>query len=357
MSLSKLHVQKVCYFGNFDPDYSRNRVVIKGLRENGFEIVLCNMRTRGFKLYQGLYRRLKKLKGRYDIIIVGHTDNRWMVPLAKLLTRKPVIWDGFYSLYDSWVLDRRLVPRWHPKAWYYWLLDHLNGALADGVMVDTREHATFFKQKYSVAPRKILKVYVGSDIQRHGPGPILDKGARILVHFHGYYIPLQGVEHIVRAAALLKNRHIDFRFVGSGQEYERVRERADEMDATNISFVDRVPYDELIRLMSEADICLGIFGKTEKAERVIPNKVYEAIAMGKATVSGDTPAIRELFTDRVDILLCKMADPQDLADKIVELAEDGVLRKRIAEGGYLLYKNKLTPKHVVAPLIRRLAEL
>ena len=28
---------KICYFGIFDPDYARNRIIIKGFQENGYE--------------------------------------------------------------------------------------------------------------------------------------------------------------------------------------------------------------------------------------------------------------------------------------------------------------------------------
>lgn len=150
------------------------------------------------------------------------------------------------------------------------------------------------------------------------------------VLFWGKMIPLQGVPYIKKAAELLRgDPSIEFRIIGDPP----------------------VSYSELVALIPTADVCLGIFGDTDKAQRVIPNKVYEAIAAGKPVISGDTPAIRELFTDRENILLCKMASPEDLVIKILELKNDAKLRNRIAQEGHALYLEKLKPEYVVTPLI------
>jgi hypothetical protein len=38
----------ILYFGNYNPNYSRNRVLIRGLRENGVKVVECNVKRSGF---------------------------------------------------------------------------------------------------------------------------------------------------------------------------------------------------------------------------------------------------------------------------------------------------------------------
>ena len=150
-----------------------------------------------------------------------------------------------------------------------------------------------------------------------------------LVLFWGNMIPLQGVPYIRRAAELLWNEPIEIQILGD----------------------PKVPQHELPDRIRKADICLGIFGDTDKATRVIPNKVYEAIAMKKAVISADTPAIRELFSDRENILLCKRASPESLAEKIKELCENQNLRNHIAEGGYRLFQERATPKIIGKELL------
>jgi glycosyltransferase involved in cell wall biosynthesis len=71
---------------------------------------------------------------------------------------------------------------------------------------------------------------------------------------------------------------------------------------------------------------LGIFGDTEKTQRVIPNKVYEYAAMGKVIISADTSALREIFTLEKSIIGVPSGNHQALAQSIRLLAQD--YRKR-----------------------------
>ena len=65
--------------------------------------------------------------------------------------------------------------------------------------------------------------------------------------------------------------------------------------AAKLRWVDWVDYADLVSWISRADLCLGIFGTSEKAASVIPNKVYQVVAAGRPVVTRDSPAIRELL--------------------------------------------------------------
>lgn len=181
----------------------------------------------------------------------------------------------------------------------------------------------------------------------------LEKKFTIL--FHGKFIPLQGVEYIIQAAKILESdKGIEFKIIGDGQTFSAISQLVQKLGLTNVSFLGKKPINELPDFLSRADICLGIFGNTQKNTRVIPNKVYEAAAMAKAIISADTPAIRELFTDREDILLCWRADARDLADKILELKNNRQLREKIADGAYELFTKKATPEIIGQNLLESL---
>ena len=176
-----------------------------------------------------------------------------------------------------------------------------------------------------------------------------------LVGFWGNFIPLQGVEYIVKAVKLLeKHQDIQFQLIGRGQTYNKAIKLARRLKIKNINFVDRAPQEELPKYMQKADICLGIFGDTKKTQRVIPNKVYEAIAMKKPVITADTPAMRELFTNKKNILFCKIANAQDLADKILELKRNKASREKIAQSGYETFKKYAMPKFIAKNLLKEL---
>ena len=354
----------VCYFGNYEPEYNRNRVIINGLKKNNVEVIECQENySVGIIHYFRLLKKLRQLikKQKIDLIIVGAIDfSRPLVILVKLFFSTPVVWDAFYSVYEARVYDRQWLSKRHPKAILYYVLEWLCTKLADVILLDTNQHIDYFVKLFKANPHKFLRVFVGADNELF----LLDKNNEdqtdniFLVEFYGKYIPLQGVEYIIRAAKILeKYSDIKFKLIGNGQTYVTIRKLAVELDIKNIEFIsDRLPYTEIVGLVAGCQVGLGIFGANEKTQRVIPNKVYEMVAMKKPVISANTPAIKELFCDRQDILLCHAADADDLAAKILELKNNSELRHKIAKAGYETFKVKATPQVVVAHLLVDLKE-
>ncbi len=334
----------------YDPNYPRNRVLLKGLKENGHEVLECQSRAKGLKKYLELYHRHQKIKGQYEVMIIGF-PGQTIVPFARFLTKKEIIFDAFSSHYGGYVEDRGYHNKISLAALYYWLIDWLAVMLADQVLLDTNQHIDYFARLLKVNKSIFKRVFVGSDKTIFYPRPQEKPADKFIVYFHGTYIPLQGVEYIVEAANLLKEeKDIEFWLLGKGQTFPQIKEQKEKFKIDNIKFLEPVKYEELPNYPGQADIVLGIFGKTKKAGLVIPNKVFEALAMKKPVITRESSAIRELLTDRENVLLCRPADPQDLADKILELKSNRELREKIAENGYHLFKEKLTPRKIVAEL-------
>jgi glycosyltransferase involved in cell wall biosynthesis len=95
----------------------------------------------------------------------------------------------------------------------------------------------------------------------------------------------------------------------------------------------RVAYDRAMETLSGADVALGIFGRTEKAGRVVPHKVIQAMAMGVATVTRRSAAIAEFFRDGEHLTLVDAGDADALAGAIEALAGDPAARRRIGAQG------------------------
>lgn len=177
----------------------------------------------------------------------------------------------------------------------------------------------------------------------------------MVVGFWGKFIPLQGVPVIVRAAKILAaEKGIFFELIGSGQTFQESSELAKQLGLTNLEFTGLLAFEDLPARLKNFDVGLGIFGATPKTQRVIPNKIYEALALAKPVITAATPAIEELFTDRQNILLCQTADPADLAAKILLLKNDPVLRQSIAHSGYRLYQEQCRPAVIGKQLLNDL---
>jgi len=154
---------KVCYFGDYNPEYARNRVLLRGLRLNGIEVIECQTSLNGRKAKKDLLNKWKKIKKDFDCVLVGYSDSRWVVPMVKFLTKKPIIWDAFYSLYDSWIFDKKLRSPVSLYAWYYWFLDWFNCILSTKVLVDTKIHSDYFKRIFKLPRNKCTYLLIGVD--------------------------------------------------------------------------------------------------------------------------------------------------------------------------------------------------
>ena len=341
---------KVCYFGLYNPSNARNLIIRKGLAAHGVETIECRIEAGyGSEQYRALIGRMRQIKKRFDALIVAE-HNQFVMPLAWLWARQrgiPVIFDPFTSAYDSDVLDRRVVLPGSLQARQRFWLDRISMHLGDALLADTEQHRQCFSATFDLRHSKIHVVPVGADDGLYVPRPGPKDRTRFLVLFWGTYIPLHGVETILRASHLLRNHpSITLELIGDGQTYEAMRHLATELGLPSTMFRARVPQKQLPDAIAQADVCLGIFGDTAKARRVVPNKVYQAIAMRRPVITGDSPALREFFTPARHVWAVPMAESTKLAAAILQLYDDADLRERLAIAGHQRYLAAFTPQKI-----------
>jgi glycosyltransferase involved in cell wall biosynthesis len=138
------------------------------------------------------------------------------------------------------------------------------------------------------------------------------------VFFYGTFIPLHGIEHILKAAKILqdKEKTVHFTLLGKGQTEQAMRALATELQVQNVTFKNPVAYEELPDWIRGSDLCLGIFSTSEKALRVVPHKVYDVIACGVPILTARTPAMKEQFSESDKILLCDAGSGEAIAEAI-----------------------------------------
>src|SRR6266853_444996 len=157
---------RVCYFGAYDRGYTRNLVLIKGLRKNGVEVIECHDEA-AFKPLRlpALFAKYLARARRVDVIIVGACGHGY-VPLAKLLakiTGKPLVCDAFLSQYDTAIEDRKDFAADHWRASIYRYLDVVAARLADVVLLDTEDYIDYHCHQYDVPRTKFRAIPIGAD--------------------------------------------------------------------------------------------------------------------------------------------------------------------------------------------------
>ena len=321
------------------------------MRAAGIEVLDCSSTMRGPLRYADGFRKFLFAAGKSDVVLIGFLGH-FIMPFAKLVTRKKIIFDAFVSVYQTMASDRGVFKPGSLAARLAGYIDKKACLLADAVLLDTDSHIDYYCRRYGLGRDKFAKVPASADDKVMKPMAGREDGS-FIVHFHGEFQPLHGAKYIISAAAMLPD--VKFRITGKGKTLAKCLDLAKARNLGNVEFLEPVSYEKLARRMAQADICLGIFGRTEKADMVIPNKVYEAMAMEKPVITARTAAAEELFRHGENVFFTEPADPAGLAAAIAELKEDPALRQRIAEGGYRLFREKCSPA-IVGNMIRETAE-
>jgi len=374
-------VLRICYFGTYRANYSRNQIMVDGLRRSGAEVIECHESlwwgiedrvqaasgswlrpafiARVVRTYSKLLRTYRKV-GDYDVMVLGY-PGQLDVYLARILTwlrRRPLVLDVFMSLYLI-ASERGLVTQ-HPVTarLIYWL-EKLACLLPDQLVLDTAEYVAWFQSTYGISPDRFRLVPTGADDRVFEPvyRERVDDGLLHVVYY-GTFIPNHGVEYIIDAANILADDdRIRFELIGQGPDREKAVALVRHYGLSNVTFVDWLGREELVMRVARADVCLGAFGTTPQSTMTIQNKIYEGLAMGKPVVTGDAPTIRATLRHSEHVYLVERANPGDLATALLTLQSDPALRERLAHQGRQMFLREYSVGHIGERMQSHLAEL
>jgi len=333
---------RVLYFGTYERDYPRNAQVISSLRRVGVDVrerhvAVWDGRRDNWRAGPGAAARLalaelrllQRPRAEFDAVIVGYPGHFDLTAARRAARGRPVVFNPLVSLSDTFVDDRGRFRAGSPAARALAAVDRRALRAADLVVADTRANADHLAELAGSPPDRVEVAFVGAEERVFGPGWAPAEPFTIL--FVGKLIPLHGLETVLAAAR--EAPELRFRLVGSGQLEQLVRGRPPN--------VDWLPWVEYVRLPAElhrAGCALGIFGTSAKAQRVIPNKAFQALACGTPLVTADTPAARELLVDRESALLVPPGDAAALAGALRRVAGDLETAQRLSGGGRAAYE-------------------
>lgn len=332
-----------------------------------------------------------------DAILVGYLGHFDVLLARALYPRARILLDHLVFASDT-AADRGLAgggPTGRVKGLLLRGLDASALAVADVVIVDTPEHLAMIPDRHrgkgivvpvgappawpaAAARRRAADAqeasgrsvgqaaFEWSDAQADGRGPTRTDGpreagsagrarsdGRISVVFFGLFTPLQGAPVIARALAECERRGVglDVTLVGDGQDAGDVRRLLPRGGGVSLTWLDWVDCADLPGLVARHDVCLGIFGTSDKARRVVPNKAYQGIAAGCALVTSDTPPQRAVLGDAA--VFVPPGDPSALACALASLADPASLAQARARSSAAA--ERFRPETVVAGLAEVLA--
>ena len=131
----------------------------------------------------------------------------------------------------------------------------------------------------------------------------------------------QGLDSVLEAALLLKDKQPDvhFLFVGDGQEREKLVKMKEELGLDNVTFYGSVPVSEMPRMFSIADFSVVSLRNIELFKGARPSKIFPAISSGVPVLycgDGESAAILEEYNCGK---IAPPENPEGIANAISEL--------------------------------------
>ena len=374
---------RACFFGTYNSTHPANRLLVEAFAAAGCEIELCHEplweRTRDKMAsffgplslarlalaYLGAARRLRRAWRRLsppDLVVAGFNGQLDVLLIRWLARRSRLVFAPLVTLTETLVDDRRVYRPGGLRARLASALDRRTLQRADLVLVDTEAHRRWIADRVTEHAQSAT-LYLGAD-RRFTPTPPRQRSAAdpLRVLFYGQYVPLHGTRTIVEAMALLQpSSRIELTMIGTGPDRAAVEAIVADRGYTHVRFEEWIPFEQLPERVADCDVVLGIFGTTAKARMVIPTKVYQAAAAGRCVLTGDSAALREVFTPGEDVYAVGRGDPGAIAAALRTLRDKPEIAARIGTAAGVLIAGHLDARaqgqRLRAILARRFPDL
>ena len=343
----------ILWWGRSDPNYSRNRIIRKQLKNLNYEILDFYPLVSRFGYIEAL---LKKIK-RTDFVWVPCFRQRDILSASKWCLNKNIklIIDPLISSWDKQTYEKEKIVNQKQSDAFKKKESFLFNK-ADFVLADTNLHANLFQKKLGVDKNKIFTIYVGAEESLFNNLPSKNNTKKKFeILFYGSFIPLHGSEIIIKAAkSFKKNNDIRWTMLGAGPDLYKCKALA--KDCHNIFFEEKIEYTKLASRIKKADLLLGIFGNSNKAGNVIPNKVFQSLASGKTIVTRKSNAYpKKLLKFDNGIIFIEPNNPKALYNAVLKITEDKKFLRSSNAQAKIIYDTYFSEKIIREQLKKILA--
>lgn len=170
-----------------------------------------------------------------------------------------------------------------------------------------------------------------------------EKDEKFKFLFISRFIPAKGLLETIRACAILRDKGFQFELyaIGDGEMRDEAEKSVNELNLqTQVKFTGYIPETEVTENFFNGD--LFIF-PTRHAEG-FPNVLFKAVAVGLPIVTTKVRASADYLREPENCLFCTQ-EPENIAEKIIELFENKTLREKMSEENLKLGKT-LLPKEI-----------
>jgi glycosyltransferase involved in cell wall biosynthesis len=212
----------------------------------------------------------------------------------------------------------------------------------DRLVVVTPAFKEYLVEHWRVPEEKIFVVENGVEtslFSRLTPNAALRRtlGAegKFVVSYIGTMGNAHGLETLLEAAALLRQRapEVLFLLVGEGAEKARIVSLAHSRGLTNVRFVGQQPREKIPAYITASDACLVLLKKSELFKTVLPTKLLEFMSCARPVILGVDGHARRVMEQANAGISIPPEDSLALAEAVIRLAADPALRESLGRNG------------------------
>jgi glycosyltransferase involved in cell wall biosynthesis len=177
-----------------------------------------------------------------------------------------------------------------------------------------------------VAEEKVGVVPNGADLTRLLPrlrsadlSAELRLEGKFVVGYVGTHGFAQGLEVVIKSAALVAESNIHFLFVGEGARREFLVDLAARLRLQNVTFVRGVPSDTAVEYLALADAIVVPLKNSALFDGALPSKIFEAAAMEKPLLLSAKGLSADVVREYHAGIVVEPENPQALASAVLQL--------------------------------------
>lgn len=281
-------------------------------------------------------------------------DNIFLVALPfKLLGVKFIFdhHDANPELYVAKYGDRGIVYK--VQVW----LEKLSYRFSDVVMTTNASYRELAITRGGLDPSDVFVVRNGPDCDSFravAPKSALKYGKPYLVGYVGNMSTQEGLDILLEVALHIKNLgrlDVHFTCIGRGPGLAELQKLVkDKHLEDTVNFTGRVPFEQLLEILSTADVCVNPDRPCEMNNISTMHKIMEYMALGKPIVQFDLKEGR-ISAQKASLYADVQDQVADFSAKILWLLENEAERKRMGEFGRTRVQKELAWEYSVNNLL------
>lgn len=257
---------------------------------------------------------------------------------------------GVRYVFDHHDINPELyIAKYNRKNLFYRMMllcERLTFATANYSIATNESYKEIAIRRGKMPPQKVQVVRSGPKLDRLKllpPDAKFLKGRKKLIGYIGVIGEQEGIDLLLQSIKSIVDRRSDIQFaiIGGGTDLEKLKKLSSDMGLGEyVDFYGRVPDDLMVAILNTADVCVNPDKPTEMNNLSTMNKIMEYMALKKPIVQFDLKEGR--FSAGEASLYAINWDTEDFAEKILTLADNDELRKKMGEYGYNRVINELS---------------